>query len=287
MTATAFEYERPDSAARAMELLAAPGAMVLAGGQSLIPLLNRRLVTPKRLVDISRIAELRKIELDDEMLRIGAAVRLAAIEKSPALVHFPLLAEAIASTGSPAIRNRATLIGNLVRANAMSELTVACVALNAGVVIGRQGTTRVMPASEFFLNHHSSAVGGGEIVLRLDIPRPKASQAGSAFCEIAARAGAPPLVCVAVQLEADAKGFITAARVVAGGIAGKPVPCANTEAALIGQPAAGAATHIASETLTPSPELPHASYALDVLPVVIERALTRAAGAIAPVSAGK
>src|SRR5258708_5110362 len=124
MTSLPFDYERPDSLKQALSLIAEPGSVVLAGGQSLVPLLNRRVVTPKRIVDITRIPDLKKIELGDDVMRIGAIVRLADIEKHAALAHFPLLAEAIASTASPAIRNRAPLIGNLVRASAMSELAV-------------------------------------------------------------------------------------------------------------------------------------------------------------------
>ncbi len=276
MTSLAFDYERPDNVDEAVTLLGSSGSVLLAGGQSLVPLLNRRAVTPRLVVDISRIAELRKIEWDENLLRIGAAVRLGELEKSEALAHFPLLAEAIASTASPAIRNRATLVGNLVRANAMSELSVVCVALDANVVIRGQSGLRSLPAAEFFLGHHSSAVGRGEMVLRLEIPRSKAIATGAAFSEIASRAGAPPLVCVAASIEADAMGIITAARIIAGGITGKPSRCAATEAALIGQSAATAAQRIVPENLVPAGELRDAGYALEVLPVVIARAVARA-----------
>jgi aerobic carbon-monoxide dehydrogenase medium subunit len=280
MTSQAFDYTRPDSIDDALSLLATPGSVVLAGGQSLVPLLNRRAVTPSRLVDITRLAELRKIELDGDVLRIGAAVRLAAIEKDLALVHFPLVAEAIASTASPAIRNRATLIGNLMRANAMSELAVVCVALGARLFIGRKGARRSISVADFLVGHHARAVDAGEMVLHLEIPRPLAAS-GTAFEEISARAGATPLICVAAVIEVDAKGVISKAHIVAGGIAGRPVHCAKSEAALTGQPLTGAAQRVVAEDVAPAAELPQAAYALEVLPVVMGRAVARATQAIA------
>ena len=93
MTSLPFDYERPDSLNQALSLIAEPGSVLLAGGQSLVPLLNRRVVTPKRIVDITRIPDLKKIELGDDVMRIGAIVRLADIEKHTALAHFPLLAD--------------------------------------------------------------------------------------------------------------------------------------------------------------------------------------------------
>jgi CO/xanthine dehydrogenase FAD-binding subunit len=281
MTSLPFDYERPDSLKQALSLIADQGSVVLAGGQSLVPLLNRRVVTPKRIVDITRIPDLKKIELGDDVMRIGAIVRLADIEKH-ALAHFPLLAEAIASTASPAIRNRATLIGNLVRASAMSELAVVCVALGARLVIGQKGGTRSSAVADFLVGHHSSGVREGEMVLYAEIPRPK-GPTGAAFSEIASRAGAPPLICVASYLEADAEGVIVRARIVAGGIAGKPTRCAKSEAALIGQALADVAGCLVAEDITFAPELPHAAYALEVLPVVMSRAVARAAENIQPV----
>src|SRR5262245_30593812 len=280
MVTVAFDYERPASVDDALSLLAVPGSIVLAGGQSLVPLLNSRVVTPSRLVDITRIAELRKIALDGAVLRIGAAVRLAAIEKDAALAHFPLLAEAIASTASQAIRNRATVIGNLVRANAMSELAVVCVALGARLVIGRKGATRSISVADFLVGHHACAIGADEIVLHLEIPRPVGAS-GTAFAEITARAGATPLVCVAAAIEVDTKGIVSKPRIIAGGIAGRPVHCAKSEASLTGWPSADAARRLVTEDITPAAELPHAAYALEVLPVVMGRAVARAAQAIA------
>jgi CO/xanthine dehydrogenase FAD-binding subunit len=281
MPAAAFDYERPDSLERAIALLAVPGAVPLAGGQSLIPLLNSRSTTPRCIVDISRIAELRQIEMDGAVLRVGAAVRLAEIEKNALVADFPLLAEAIASTASPAIRNRATLVGNLVRASPQSELPVAVVALDATLVIEGKGMARRIAAADFFLGPHCPAIGDGEIVVRVEFPRRASMPSAGAFCEICPRAGAPPLICVAIRLELD-DGVIAAASVVAGGITGRPSRCTNTEAALLGHTAATATGGTATEDLVPLPDLPSANYALEVLPIVIERAVTRAVSALPP-----
>jgi carbon-monoxide dehydrogenase medium subunit len=284
MTSSAFEYEKPTSIQQAIGLLAVPGSVVLAGGQSLIPLLNRRNIAPKTVIDISQIPELRKIGLDDAFLRIGAAARLSEILKSPALAEFPLLSEALMSTANPTIRNRATLVGNLVRANPFSELTVAVVALDAQIVIGGNGKTRKIAASDFFVGPHVSAIGEGEIVITVEFPRPKAALMGCSFSEIMVRASAPPLICVAARIEADAQGKITDACLVVGGITGRPARCVNFEAVLKGASVeAAAASQIPTENLVALPELSSADYALGVLPVVLERAVARAISLLAQV----
>jgi CO/xanthine dehydrogenase FAD-binding subunit len=281
MTSLTFDYERPESVEDALRLVASPGSVVLAGGQSLVPLLERRLVRPQRVVDITRISALRAIETGADGLRIGSAVRLAEIERHSALDRLPLLAEALASTASPAIRNRATLVGNLVRANAKSELGVVCVALDARLVIGQAGASRSVAVADFLKGHHASAIDADEIVLRLDIPWPNGPN-GAAFAEIAVRAGTTPLVSVAAVIETDTNRTITKSRIVAGGISGKPIRCAKCEAALIGKPATAAADAIVPEEISPEAALPDAAYALEVLPVVIGRAVARAIKNIEP-----
>jgi aerobic carbon-monoxide dehydrogenase medium subunit len=285
MTSSVFDYEKPTSIQQAITLLSVPGAVALAGGQSLIPLLNRRSITPKTVVDISQIPELRNIGLHYAFFRIGAAARLSEIQRSPALAEFPLLSEALKSTANPTIRNRATLVGNLVRANPFSELAVAVVALDAQIVIGGFGKTRKIAASDFFVGPHVSAIGEGEIVIAVEFPRPKGALMGCSFSEITARASAPPLICVAVRIEADAQAIITDTCLVVGGITGRPARCVNLEAVLKGTSVqAAAASQVPTENLVASPELSSADYALEVLPVVLERAVVRAISALAPIS---
>jgi carbon-monoxide dehydrogenase medium subunit len=285
MTSSAFDYEKPTNIQQAIALLSVPRAVALAGGQSLIPLLNRRSIAPKTVVDISQIPELRKIGLDHAFFQIGAAARLSEIQRSPALAEFPLLSEALMSTANPTIRNRATLVGNLVRANPFSELSIAVVALDAQIVIGGVGKTRKIAASDFFVGPYVSAIGEGEIVIAVEFPRPKGALMGCSFSEITARASAPPLICVAARIGADAQAIITDAYLVVGGITGRPARCVNLEAALKGASVqAAAASQIPTENLVASPELSSSDYALGVLPVVLERAVARAISVLAPIS---
>lgn len=284
MTLSAFAYEKPTSIEQAIALLAVPGSVALAGGHSLIPLLNGRDISPTTVIDISQISELRQIGLDAACLRIGAAARLSEILKSDALAEFPLLSEALMSTANPTIRNRATLVGNLVRANPFSELAVAVVALDARIVIGRNGETRVMAASDFIIGPHVSAIGAGDIVIAVEFPRPKAAMLGCAFSEITVRASAPPLICVAARIEADAQSTITDACLVVGGITGRPARCVKFEAVLKGGSVEAAAAHqIPAEGLVALPELPSATYAFEVLPVVLKRAVARAISVLAQI----
>ena len=279
MRPATFDYIRPNTIEEALGLLAREGTVALAGGQSLVPLLADRSVAPALVIDIGRIADLRGIERTSRGLRIGAAARLAEIAASPFIQDLPLLAEAIASVATPAVRNRATLVGNLVRASPNSELPVAVVALDACLVLQRPGSERTLSAADFFLGPHRVAVGSGEMVVAVLFPASDTARTGDAFVEVAVRASAPPLACVAARLYADAAGVITRARLVAGGVTGVPARCEAAEAALIGWSAVDLPAWIGSVTaaLPPSPVLPDAPYAAEVLPVLLRRAVTLAA----------
>lgn len=279
MRPAAFDYVRPATIEEALALLGREGAAALAGGQSLIPLLATRDTSPALLVDIGRIAALRAIERGPRGLRVGAAVPLAEIAAPAAAAGLPLLAEAIASVATPAIRNRATLAGNLLRASPNSELPVAVACLDASLVLRGLEGEREISAEDFFIGPHRTAIAEGEIVTAVLFPASRAVRTGSAFIEIAASAIAPPLACVAACLGLDAGGLITQPRLVAGGITGVPARCRQAEAALLGQPPDRAARLLAamSEPLVPSPLLPDASYAAEILPVLLRRAVAAAA----------
>jgi carbon-monoxide dehydrogenase medium subunit len=279
MKPAAFDYARPATIDEALALLGREGATALAGGQSLIPLLATRSTMPTLLVDIGRIAELRTIEPTPRGLRVGAAARLAEIAGQASAAGLSLLAEAIASVATPAIRNRATLVGNLVRASPNSELPVAVTALDARLILRGPEGVREITAETFFLGPHRTAIADGEIVTSVLFPMSHAARTGSAFVEVAASANAPPLACVAAHLECDADGLITQARLVVGGITGVPERCKEAEAALAGQPAGSAAGLLdaAAAGLAPSPVLPDAAYAAEILPVLLRRAIAAAA----------
>lgn len=274
MKSTAFDYTRAHSLDEALTLLGAPGAMPLAGGHSLVPQLNERALRPDRLVDLSRIDALRRIDSEGGVLRIGAAVRLAELLVHPAVQAWPLLIEALRSTASPAVRSRATLVGNLVRASPNSELPVAARALGARLSIAGPAGVREIDVEDFFVAPHRVAIDQGELVTAIAFAKSPGARA-QAFAEIATRNSAPPLVCVAVALALDPAGLIERASVVAGGITGVPSCCARTEAALIGRALDQATGLVQCEELTPLAQLATSAYALQVLPVLIGRALAQ------------
>ena len=153
MKASAFSYARATSVANALELLVAHGdkAKVLSGGQSLMPAMNLRLISPELIVDIGEITELRGIAVRGGVLSIGALTRHVDLLRSPEIAaHAPLLTEAVAHVAHPAIRNRGTLGGSLAHADPASELPASMVALNATIVVRGQTGERRIAAGDFF-----------------------------------------------------------------------------------------------------------------------------------------
>ena len=150
MKAAAFSYTRATSVVNALDLLEAHGdrAKVLSGGQSLMPAMNLRLISPELVVDIGELAELRGIAVTGDLIRIGALTRHVDLLKSPEIAaHAPLLSKAIAHVAHPAVRNRGTIGGSLAHADPASELPACMVALNATMIVrgkagGRRGGVR-------------------------------------------------------------------------------------------------------------------------------------------------
>ena len=161
MKASAFSYARATSVANALELLVAYGdkAKVLSGGQSLMPAMNLRLISPELIVDIGEITELRGIAVRGDVLSIGALTRHVDLLRSPEIAaHAPLLTEAAAHVAHPAIRNRGTLGGSLAHADPASELPASVVALNATIVVRGQTGERRIAAGEFFTGIYETAL---------------------------------------------------------------------------------------------------------------------------------
>src|ERR1700709_1391288 len=153
MKASAFSYARATSVGNALDLLVAhgDGAKVLSGGQSLMPAMNLRLISPEFIVDIGEIAELRGIAVTGDVVRIGALTRHVDLLESPDIAaRAPLLTKAVAHIAHPAIRNRGTLGGSLAHADPASELPACMVALNATIVVRDQGGERRVAATDFF-----------------------------------------------------------------------------------------------------------------------------------------
>src|ERR1700742_5205435 len=168
MKAAAFAYARANSVDDALALLAAHGdaAKVLSGGQSLMPAMNLRLISPELLVDISDLGELRGIELNGAKLRIGALTRHVDLLNSPEIAAYaPLLTEAIAHVAHPAIRNRGTLGGSLAHADPAAELPACMLALDATVVMRGGNGERRIAAADFFQGIFQTALSAEELLV--------------------------------------------------------------------------------------------------------------------------
>ncbi|MER3456811.1 MAG: molybdopterin dehydrogenase [candidate division GAL15 bacterium] len=229
-----FQYHDPTSVEEALELLAdhAPEAKVLAGGQSLLPLLNLRLARPSRLVDINRLDALDYLVEDGGWLRVGARVRQRRVERDAGVRRFvPLLAEAIRYVGHPQIRNRGTVCGSLAHADPAAELPAVAVALGALMVARNRFGLREIPAEEFFTGPLSSALQPDELLVEARFPRSPTGW-GWAFLEVSNRHGDYALCAVAagVRVEADS---VREARLAYAGVGPVPVRLREAELALV------------------------------------------------------
>ena len=217
-----FRYHTPRSLSEALDLLReSPGdARVLAGGQSLVPLLNLRLAYPEVLVDLNQVEGLSYIRDDGARLCIGAMTRQREAEFSSVLAErCPLLVEALTHVGHPAIRNRGTIGGSLAHADPVAELPCVMTALDAELVaVGLEGE-RVMAAGDFFMGPYETALAPGEILVEARIPLAPAPRPAS-FVEFSRRHGDFALAEAAVVLEGD--GVCSGVRVVAAGPAWTP-----------------------------------------------------------------
>ncbi|HEU0084638.1 MAG TPA: xanthine dehydrogenase family protein subunit M [Bradyrhizobium sp.] len=209
MKAAAFGYARAASVSDALELLQAHGerAKLLAGGQSLMPAMNLRLISPELVVDIGELAELRGITVTGDTIRIGALTRHAELGRSPEISrHAPLLADAIAHVAHAAIRNRGTLGGSLAQGDPASELPACMLALNATIVVRGQGGERRVAAADFFTGIYETALSADELLVAVELP---VAQKNSShfFHEFTRRHGDYAITGLAAQARAEADRF--------------------------------------------------------------------------------
>jgi carbon-monoxide dehydrogenase medium subunit len=202
-----FEYHRPGTVAEALAVLAEVGhdGKVLAGGQSLVPLLNMRLAAPRHLVDINWLAELDEVACDPDWVRVGALARHARVEHDrDAVDAVPLLGQAIVDIAHTTVRNRGTVVGSLVHADPAAELPAVLVLLGGTMELARAGDggRREVAAADFFLGPLESAVRPGELATAARFPRPPAG-AGSAWVELARRHGDYAVCGVGALVELD------------------------------------------------------------------------------------
>src|ERR1700680_3563806 len=201
MKASAFSYVRATSVMNALELLAAHGdkAKVLSGGQSLMPAMNLRLISPELIVDIGDLAELRGVVVTSGVLSIGGLTRHADLLKSREIAaHAPLLTDAIAHVAHPAIRNRGTIGGSLAHADPASELPACMVALDATIVVRGPDGERRVAAKEFFTGIYETALWADELLVAVELP--VAQKNSTHFvCEFARRHGDYAIVGAAAR----------------------------------------------------------------------------------------
>lgn len=205
MKAAAFAYARAKSIDDALQLLAAhgDGAKVLSGGQSLMPAMNLRLISPELIVDIGGIAELRGIVVQGDIVRIGALTRHVDIQRSSDIAAYaPLLAEAVAHVGHPAIRNRGTLGGSLAHADPAAELPACMLALNATIVVLGTGGERRIAAVDFFRGIFQTALAAEDLLIAVELPTAKKGCVHF-FCEYARRHGDYAIAGLAAQADIE------------------------------------------------------------------------------------
>jgi carbon-monoxide dehydrogenase medium subunit len=239
MYAPAFDYHRPTSVAEAQQLLAAnPGAKLLAGGHSLLPMLKLRLAAPSALIDIGRIAALQGITAaaDGGGVRIGAMTTHAAVVASPILAQrCPVVAEAAAHIGDLAVRNRGTIGGSVAHADPAADMPTVLTAVGATMEIaGTGGKTRTVDAAEFFQGMMATAVGEGEILTAIHVPAVNAGT-GAAYAKLPHPASRYAVVSAAAVLSVTG-GVCARAIIIVGGATATPVRLPSVEQALTGAP---------------------------------------------------
>ena len=220
-----FDYSAPDSVAEALELLqrAPEETSALAGGQSLVPVLNMRLAQPLALVDLNRVAGLDAIEATREgRVRFGSMVRQRRLESEPLVRdRLPLLTEAAVHIAHLAIRTRGTVGGSLAHADPSAELPAAVSALDGRMLVRGPDGERTVPAADFFLGPLTTAIEPGELLVAVELEPPPPGS-GSAFVEVARTHGAFALAAAAAVLHLDDGGGIDHARVALAGLGGVP-----------------------------------------------------------------
>ncbi|MDR5698072.1 MAG: FAD binding domain-containing protein [Armatimonadota bacterium] len=278
-----FDYYDPRTLDQALDLLAEHGtdAKVLAGGQSLMPLLNMRLARPGVVVDLNRIAALAYVEVADDTLVVGAMTRQADAEASAEVGrHLPLLIETLRQVGHPPIRNRGTVGGSIAHADPAAELPALLLCLDGEVVAARRGARRTIRARDLFRTYLTTALDPEEILVEVRFPLPPAGT-GGAFEELARRHGDYALVGVAATVRID-DGRIVAARLAFAGCGPVPVTPTGIEGLLVGarptEELWEVAARAAAEALQPDDDV-HASgaYRRRAAAVLAARALRRAA----------
>ena len=284
MKPSRFDYLRPDSVDEALRMLAEDPdeSKILAGGQSLIPVLNFRMASPERLIDINRLSDLAYLRSVDGSLHMGALTRHATLEKSRLIERrWPLLKEAVHWVAHAAIRNRGTIGGSVSHADSAAELPVALTALNATIVARSSSRgERCIPAQDFFVGTMTTAMEPDELLVEVRVP-PLPAGHGFAFEEISRRNGDFGLAGSAVVLTVDQQGTCSDARISLLGAAQTPLRVPRAEVRLTGSviddAAVEEAVQLACEASEPTGDLHgSAEYRRSLIGVVVRRAINKA-----------
>ena len=220
-----FEYVRPASLAEACALLAGDEeARVIAGGQTLVPMLAMRLARPAKLIDILRLPELAGIRKEAGAVVVGATTRQAQAERDPVIrASVPMLARVLPWVGHPPTRNRGTIGGSIANADPSAEIPLVAVTLGAEIMIAATNGPRSMPSDDFFIEPMVTALGQGECVSAIRFPVWPHRRIGVGFLEVSARRSDFAFVAAAAQVALDEEGRCIDAALGLGGVGDRPL----------------------------------------------------------------
>jgi aerobic carbon-monoxide dehydrogenase medium subunit len=284
MIPAAFDYARPSTVDEALQAIAAGGedVKILAGGQSLIPVMRLRLAAPETVVDLTRVSELRGVRDDGDAIVIGAMTTHSDVLSDPLIAeHAPLIAEATETVADRQVRHRGTFGGALAHADPAGDLPAVALALDAEFVIAGTGGRRTVPAAEFFVDYLTTALEEGEVLVEIRVPK-LAGTWGMHYEKFNRVAQAWSIVAVAAVVRREGSR-IAEARVGLTNMGPTPLRATGVEAALVDVEAtaeaiAAAAAH-AAEGTSPSSDLNgQADYREHLATVLTRRAVSAAAG---------
>ncbi|MGY1601396.1 FAD binding domain-containing protein [Geodermatophilus sp. SYSU D00815] len=284
MIPAAFDYARPTTVEEALQAIAEGGddVKVLAGGQSLIPVMRLRLAAPSTVVDLGRVSELRGVRDDGDAIVIGAMTTHSDVVSDPLIAeHAPLIAEATETVADRQVRHRGTFGGALVHADPAGDLPAVALALDAEFVIAGPAGRRTVPARDFFVDYLTTALEEGELLVEVRVPKLQGSW-GMRYEKFNRVAQAWSIVAVAAAVRRE-NGTIAEARIGLTNMGSTPLRATAAEQALAGAAASAeaiaAAADRAAEGTAPSSDLnAQADYRQHLAKVLTRRAVSAAAG---------
>jgi carbon-monoxide dehydrogenase medium subunit len=279
-----FQYARPTTVDEALQAIASGGedVKILAGGQSLIPVMRLRLAAPETVVDLTRVSELRGVREEGDVLVIGAMTTHSDVVKDPLIAQYaPLIAEATETVADRQVRHRGTFGGALAHADPAGDLPAVALALDAEFVVAGPNGRRTVPAADFFVDYLTTALEEGELLVEIRVPK-LSGQWGVRYEKFNRVAQAWSIVAVAAAVRRE-DGHIAEARIGLTNMGPTPLRARATEAALAGADATAeaiaSAARQAAEGTSPSSDLnAQADYREHLVEVLTRRAVSAAAG---------